>query len=232
LGKIRIKKKRKIKNNNKNSDMKMNLFFLVTIICISPGINAQDYPVPEYSNEILLVKNDSAISLLRLEKAYSNQEMKMKMMGMGGMDQGYSTDGEKSTVRLTSGSNMIFIFYTGEPAAASTSAEADSAMKANGMDMSAIRSMSSMMDPTQMISLYNMKAGKGKRKILTQSMGLMGKSKSTATKYSLSIKKVKENYYEMKVDKSLPKGEYAFVMMDMSGPGMGQSYTLFAFGID
>jgi hypothetical protein len=212
--------------------MKKN-FLLFGCLVLSISLIAQNsYPVPEYANEIYLVKKDSNISLVRLEKAYSNQEMKVKMMGMGGMDQGYATDGEKSTIRFSSGSNWIFLFYNGDPAAdsASSSAEADSAMKANGMDMKAMSSISSMYDPTQMISFYNMKSEKGKRKILTQSMGLMGKSKSTATKFSLSIKKIKDNYYEMKVDKSLPKGEYSFVMMDMAG--MGQSYMLFAFGID
>ena len=210
--------------------MKKKLFFLIAILSCSVSMVAQDYPVPEYGNEIYLVKKDSAITLMRLEKAYSNQEMKVKMMGMGGMDQGYSADGEKSTIRLSNGSSLLFIFFTGEPASASLSPEADSAMKANGMNMSSMSGMSSMMDPSQMISLYNMKPGKDKRKILTQSMGLMGKSKNTATKFALSIKKIKDNYFEIKVDKSLPKGEYAFVMMDMGG--MGQSYTLFAFAID
>jgi hypothetical protein len=212
--------------------MKKN-FLLFGCLVLSISLIAQNsYPVPEYANEIYLVKKDSNISLVRLEKAYSNQEMKVKMMGMGGMDQGYATDGEKSTIRFSSGSNWVFLFYNGDPAAdsASSSAEADSAMKANGMDMKAMSGISSLYDPTQMISFYNMKSEKGKRKILTQSMGLMGKSKSTATKFSLSIKKIKENYYEMKVDKSLPRGEYSFVMMDMAG--MGQSYMLFAFGID
>jgi hypothetical protein len=212
--------------------MKKNFLLFGCLVLSNLLIAQNSYPVPEYANEIYLVKKDSNISLVRLEKAYSNQEMKVKMMGMGGMDQGYATDGEKSTIRLSSGSNWVFLFYNGDPVADSTSssAEADSAMKANGMDMKAMSGISSMYDPTQMISLYNMKSEKGKRKILTQSMGLMGKSKSTATKFSLSIKKIKENYYEMKVDKSLPRGEYSFVMMDMAG--MGQSYMLFAFGID
>jgi hypothetical protein len=212
--------------------MKKN-FLLSGCLVLSNILIAQNaYPVPEYANEIYLVKKDSNISLVRLEKAYSNQEMKVKMMGMGGMDQGYATDGEKSTIRFSSGSNWVFLFYNGDPVAdsASSSAEADSAMKANGIDMKAMSGISSLYDPTQMISFYNMKSEKGKRKILTQSMGLMGKSKSKATKFSLSIRKLKENYYEMKVDKSLPGGEYSFVMMDMAG--MGQSYILFAFGID
>jgi hypothetical protein len=171
------------------------------------------------------------LTLLRLEKGSSKQEMKTKMMGMAGMDQGYEMDGETSTVRLTNSNNLVFIFYTGEPKSSSSSAITDSMMKANGMDPAAMQNpMASMMDPAQNISLYNMKADKGKRKILLMSMGLMGKSKKTASKYTLSVKKVKENYYELVVDKaSLPKGEYAFVMMNMS---MDQSYSLFAFGVD
>lgn len=192
-----------------------------------------DYPIPEYSNEICLLKKDSATTLRRLEKGSSKQEMKVKMMGMGGMDQGYEMDGEKSPVRLTSGNNLIFIFYNGEAGSAATSSpQADSMMKANGMDPAMMQNpMASMMDPTQSISLYSMDPGKGKRKILLQSMGIMGKSKKTTNKYTLSIKKVKDNYYQMIVDKSsLPKGEYAFVMMAMGS--MDQSYSLFAFAVD
>ena len=190
------------------------------------------YPVPEYSNEICLLKKDSVTSIMRLEKGSSKSEMKVKMMGMGGMDQGYELEGEKSPVRLTNGSNLVFIFYTGEPAGASASPQNDSMMKANGMDPNMMSNpMASMMDPTQNISLYNMQGGKGKRKVLLQSMGIMGKSKKTSTKYTLSVKKVKDNYYEMKVDKSsLPKGEYTFVMMGMGS--MDQSYSLFAFAIE
>jgi hypothetical protein len=210
---------------------------LICFCCMIAGIVAMaqnskaSYPIPDYSNEICLLKKDSALTLQRLEKGSSKQEMKVKMMGMGGMDQGYEMDGETSTVRLTNSNNLVFIFYTGEPKSSSSSAMADSMMKANGMDPAAMQNpMASMMDPTQHISLYSMKADKGKRKILLQSMGIMGKSKKTASKYTLSVKKVKENYYELVVDKSLlPKGEYAFVMMNMS---MDQSYSLFAFGVD
>jgi hypothetical protein len=216
--------------------MKKNLLLLLVFILSALFAISQpktlSYPVPEYSNEILLVKKDTAIKLLRLEKGISKQEMKMKMMGMGGMDQGYELDGEKSTMRLQGGSNLVFILYTGG-ADNATTPEADSMMKANGMDpaMASMMSnpMSSMMDPTQSISLYSMKADKGKRKALLQSMGLMGKSKKTATKYSLSIKKVKEGYHEMIVDKTLPPGEYTFVMLSMN---MDQSFFLFAFAVD
>jgi hypothetical protein len=206
-------------------------YFLMTGMFAMAQNTKASYPIPEYSNEICLLKKDSALTLQRLEKGSSKQEMKTKMMGMAGMDQGYELDGETSPVRLTNSNNLVFIFYTGEPKSSSSSAAADSIMKANGMDPGAMQNpMASMMDPAQNISLYSMKSDKGKRKILLMSMGLMGKSKKTASKYTLSVKKVKENYYELVVDKTaLPKGEYAFVMMNMS---MDQSYSLFAFGVD
>ncbi len=215
--------------------MKKQFFFWAVALSVSAGLKAQTdkekYPIPEYSNEINLLIKDSN-KLLRLEKGNAKQEMKLKMMGMGGMDQGYEIEGEKSTVRLSSGSNLVFIYFTGE-VAASVNPEADSAMKASGMDMSMMSNPMSMMgidDPSKTATLYNVISVKGKRKILLQSMGLMGKSKKTSTVYTLSVKKIKENYYEMIVDKSLPKGEYAFVMMSIGS--MDGSYPVFAFAVD
>jgi hypothetical protein len=203
--------------------------FVLTCLLACAQKKADSYPIPEYDNEIYLVKKDSGISLLRMEKGTSKQEMKVKVMGMGGMDQGYALEGEKSTVRLQNGNGLVFILYSGE-GAGSSSLQSDSLMRANGMDPAMMANpMSSMMDPAQNIALYNMNSVKGQRKILLQSMGIMGKSKKTATKYTLSIKKLKEGYTELIVDKSLPPGEYAFVMMNFS---MDQSYALFAFAID
>ena len=87
-----------------------------------------------------------------------------------------------------------------------------------------------MDDPSKAITLYNMQSGKGKRKIMLQSMGLMGKSKKTSTVYTISVKKIKDNYYQMTVDKDLPRGEYAFLLM--SGAGMGGSIPVFAFAVE
>jgi hypothetical protein len=212
--------------------MKKNLSLFIILIAAMLHTMAQNtkaYPLPEYSNEICLVKTDSTTTLVRLEKGSAQMQTKVKALGMGGMDNGYEIEGGKSTVRLHSGTNLVFVLFTGETS--SSSPESDSAMKANGIDPSMLSgAMSMFSDPSSIISLYNMRTDKGQRKVLLQSMGLMGMSKKTSTKYTLSIKKVKENYYEIKVDKPLPKGEYAFVMMDSQG--MDQSYKLFAFGVD
>lgn len=205
-----------------------HIFLLATAFVVCSALLAQTdkYPIPEYNNEINLLKKDSA-KLYRLEKGNSKLETKVKMMGFGGMNNGYELDDEKSTVRLNDGKNLVFVLYTG--GATSTSAQTDSMMKAQGMNPSTYADAMSMFnDPTKNTSLYEMKSEKGKRKITLMSAGMLGKKKES-DKYTLSIKKVKDGYYEIVVDKSLSKGEYAFVMTSMS---MDQSYALFAFGID
>ncbi len=216
--------------------MKKRSLFFAAAINISLGLTAQieaeKYPVPEYSNEInLLKKADDSLSLQRLEKGSAKNEMKVKMMGMGGMDNGYQLEGEKSTIRLSSGSNLVFIYYTGQAGGTKSNHMADSMMKANGIDMSAMQNPMSMMeDPSKTITLYNMQSGKGNRKIMLQSMGIMGKSKKTSKVYTLSVKKIKDSYYQMTVDKDLPKGEYAFLLM--SGATADGSYPVFAFAVE
>jgi hypothetical protein len=216
--------------------MKKQLFFLAAAICITINLTAQieveKYPIPEYSNEInLLKKSDDSLTLQRLEKGSAKKEMKVKMMGMGGMDNGYELEGEKSTVRLSSGSNLVFIYYTGAVGSTTSNPVSDSLMKANGIDMSAMSNPMSMMeDPAKTITLYNTQSSKGNRKVMLQSMGLMGKSKKTSTVYTISVKKIKDSYYQMIVDKELPKGEYAFILM--SGAAMDGSYPVFAFAVE
>jgi hypothetical protein len=53
----------------------------------------------------------------------------------------------------------------------------------------------------------------------------------SSEKYTFSARKIKEGYWELVVDKPLPKGEYAFTMMGM-GTGMDGSTVIFAFGVD
>ena len=189
------------------------------------------YPTPEFSNEIYFFNKESS-SVVRLEKGYSSQETSSKMGGMGGTSMGYSIEGSKSDVRIPYG-NLSFIYYTGE--APANSEASDSAMRANGMDPSAMGDPMAMMnDPARTTALYSMIAEKGKRNIITMAfsgMKILGKNKKESIKYTISIKNVKKGYYELVVDKPLPRGEYAFVMQDMSG-GMDNKSKLFAFGVE
>jgi hypothetical protein len=193
------------------------------------------YPEPEFANEIYLLRKDSTV--WRLEKNASKMDTKIKMGGFGGAENGYVIEGEKSPVRISSGENLSFVFSTGASAGKS-SAASDSVMRANGMDPAAMSEMmGGMQDPANTISLYKTESGKGQRKILLQkSPGMLGFGAKKAylndnKKYAFSIKKVREGYWELVIDKPLAKGEYAFTMMGgMSG--MDGSTTIFAFAVD
>jgi len=106
-------------------------------------------------------------------------------------------------------------------------------MRANGVDPSM---MSRMDDPSQKLTLYKMESAKGVRKVLLQKapgMNPFGSHKlQSSDKYTFSAKKIKDGYWELVVDKPLPKGEYAFTMMGMGMDAMGGGTTLFAFGVD
>ena len=160
-------------------------------------------------------------------------DTKTKMGGFGGSESGYEMEGEKSMVRLNSGSNFSFIYSTGASRSSSSTAMRDSMMRANGMDPSMMQSMT---DPSNMISLYKAETGKDKRKILIQkSPGASpfgSKKMQSSDKFTFSVKKIKEGYWELVIDKPLSKGEYVFTMMNMGMGNMDGSTLLFAFAVD
>ena len=210
------------------------IFLAIAAIIIACAVNAQKYPDPEFSNEVYYLKKDSVNSAIRLEKNVSKMESKTKMGGLGGSESGYEMEGLKSTVRLTSGTKLSFIISTGASATKAAS-PADSMLRASGIDPSLTPGMpGGMNDPSTSITLYKTESEKGKRKILMQknsgAVPFASKKIKSSDKYTFSVKKIKDGYWELVIDKTLPKGEYAFSKMDMSG--MGMSFLLFAFGID
>jgi hypothetical protein len=216
--------------------MKKILLLAMVIAASSCWLMAQKntkYPTPEFSNEIYYFLKDSG-QVLRLEKGYSKAESRTKMGGMGGGEQGYSLEGDKSPVRFESGKYYSFIIYSGNDEGGDSHAS-DSMMKANGMDPFSMGDPMAMMnDPSRTTSLYKMNIEKDSRKITLQSypgMKLLGKSKKESIRYTMSIKKVRNGYYELLIDKMLPRGEYSFLVTDMS-MGMDGSSKLFAFGVD
>jgi hypothetical protein len=112
-------------------------------------------------------------------------------------------------------------------------------MQANGMDPSMMQGaggMSSLNDPVNSITLYKLDVSGGKRKVLLQkNPGMMpfgSKKQQSSNKYTFSVKKIREGYWELVIDKFLLKGEYAFTLMNMMSMGMSGETLLFAFGID
>ena len=209
-------------------------FSVASLLCAQP--DKTKYPEPEFSNEVTYLKKDSVNSVMRLEKGNSKMESKTKMGGMGGYEMGYVLDGEKSTVRFSKRPDLSFVFSTGASVKTS-SPEQDSMMRANGMDPSMTSGMSGMggMDPVNNITLYKAESAKGKRKVLMQKAGgaFGSKKNQSSDKYTFSVKKIREGYWELVVDKPLPKGEYAFSVMNMGmGGGMDGGTLLFSFGIE
>ena len=217
--------------------MKRNFLFFASFLIVGAAwaqSNKTKYPEPEFAKEIYFLKKDSVVSVMRLEKASAKMDSKTKMGGLGGSESGYIWDETKSTVRLNTRNNLSFVFSTG--ASASSSNKQDSMMRANGMDPGMMQGMSSMMDPTNTISLYKAESGNGKRKILMmKSPGAMpfgSKKMQSSDKFTFSVKKIRDGYWELVIDKPLPKGEYAFTVMGMGMANMDGSTTLFAFAVD
>jgi hypothetical protein len=206
--------------SNKISVMK-NIVLTVVLLYAALNLNAQQYPEPEFTNEVYYLKKDSIHSLMRLEKEISKMDTKTKAAGFGGFESGYVINGEKSSARLMKGTNLSFVLSTGS-STKSSSAQTDSIMRANGMDPSMLQGMSGGMgDPANGITLYKTVGGKGQRKILMQKGGgaFGSKKLQSSDKYTFSVRKIREGYWELVIDKTLPKGEYAFTTMAYTGTG-------------
>ncbi len=218
--------------------MKRYAAVVTALLYLTIAANPQEYPEPEFSNEIYFLKKDSVYSLVRLEKESANLEMKTKAAGFGGYENGYILEGEKSSVRLTRGPGLSFIFTNTAGGGQVSSAEQDSMLRANGIDPSMMNasagSMSAMNDPVKTITLYKTEVAKGKRKVLMQKApgAFGGKKLQSSDKYTFSIKKIKDGYWELVIDKNLPAGEYAFTMLNMGMGNIDGSSTVYCFGID
>jgi len=104
------------------------------------------------------------------------------------------------------------------------------------MDPSMQERLNSMTDPTNTITLYKAESANGKRKILMMkapsAMPFSSKKMQSSDKFTFSVKKIRDGYWELVIDKPLTKGEYGFTMMGMGMANMDGSATIFAFGID
>lgn len=214
--------------------MKKCILAIVYFLYCAFEIHAQVYPEPEFTNEVSYLKIDNTITAVRLEKNTSKAETKTKLGGFGGFEYGYIIEGVKSPVRLLPG-DLAFI-YTTSGNARSSSLQTDSIMRAHGVDPSMVAGMSaSMNDPSKSISFYKVENEKNERKILVQKSGgaipFASKKTKSSDKYTFSVKKIKEGYWELVVDKPLEKGEYAFTINQSMG-SMDGGITIFAFGID
>jgi len=212
---------------NSNGTHRRHIFFLSALLFCAHVMCAQTYPQPEFTNEVYFLKKDNSYSLVRLEKSSAKQETKVNMIK--GSEYGYEIEGKSSPVRFAAGSNVSFVYTTTN---SSSNAKSDSMMRANGMDPSAMTGFGT--DPSNTITLYKLNVDGGSRKIyLQKSGGYFGSHKNqTSDKYTFSLKKIHDGYWELVIDKPLPKGEYAFSMVGMGSADMMGSHTVYAFGVD
>ena len=194
------------------------------------------YPEPEFLKEVYALNKENN-SLTRLEKEISRLDTKAKLGGFGGSEYGYTIPGETSKIHFSSTQLPTFIYQWRKDNSSSLN-KGDSLSRTRGNDsidktMPSGESVDSMVDayfdPSRTITLYAMYTVKGERKLLVQnSGGAFGKGKKASSKHAISFKKIKDGYYEISVDKQLPKGEYAFMTTTMGT----LDATFFVFRVD
>ncbi|MBC7872943.1 MAG: hypothetical protein H7Y01_03045 [Ferruginibacter sp.] len=204
--------------------MKKILFSIALFAISSQFLMAQsNYPEPEFSNEVYLLRisADSSHELMRLEKAASQTDNKLKLGGFGGLEISYLLEGEASSARLVSETNLSFVFSKSGIDSVTKGTVVDAVLHVIGVGAG---------DPARFINLYKTILENGKRKIIIQKRtGLFGnKKKAASEKYGLSVKKIREGYWELITENILPKGEYVFAL---TGNPDG-AVSLFAFGVD
>ncbi len=199
----------------------------------------QTYPEPEFTNDVYyLQKNDTGYTIVRLEKSTSTMDTKKKLGGFGGSETEYTIDGSSAKVRVKTGATPSFVVSTGAGASKGSGSEhSDSVMRANGVDPNLIQqAMGGMMDPATRFTLYKAETGGGQRIILIQKSHagpFASKKVQSSDKFSFSVKLIREGYWELIPDKSLPPGEYAFYALDPTGGSTrGPGAILYAFGVD
>lgn len=179
--------------------MKKIIFFSLALFFI-PAAMAQTYPDPEFSNEVYYLKKDKpAETLVRLEKGLAKQTTKANMIKA---EYSYTLEGKTSPVRFNSGKDISFIFSTGST---SSSAASDSVMRANGIDPDMVKGFTG--DLSNMIILYRLDIDKEERKIFlvkSSAFSYGKKANQGSEKYTYSLKKIREGYWELVVDKPLP----------------------------
>lgn len=169
-----------------------------------------------------------------LEKQSSRLD-RLKLGGLFSQDAGYTLEGETSPVKISSGSNLSFVFATKRNGTNAVSL-LDSVIKTKLKDSSQGPGLSGTgaFNPDSSLALYKTNVAKGKRKILLQkSTGFFGNKKTALSeKISYSINNVREGYWEFLIGQSLTSGEYAFTLI-IPGTGiLGDKVVLFGFRVE
>jgi len=133
------------------------------VCCSNLSAIGQDYPNPEFNNEVYAFRKDSS-KLTRLEKQTANIENKTSVISGSRVE--YNVDEGRASVRFGNIDRFSFVFWTGATASgngAAPGSHADSLVRSTGFDPSMINAGANSPDN---FTLYRMDASKGKRTIL------------------------------------------------------------------
>lgn len=221
----------------KNNVMKNTALAFLSSLCglLACGLVAdgQDYPNPEFNNEVYAFRKDSG-KLVRLEKQTATIENKTSVVSGSRVE--YNVEAGQATVRFANIDRLTFVFWTGAVATGAApgvapGSHADSLIRSTGFDPTMMNAGGA--NSPENFTLYRMDASKGKRTILLlKAGGYFSKKGGESEKYSISTKRIREGYFEMVVDKKLPRGEYAFVIRSQGMDSMRGGATLFCFGVE
>lgn len=217
--------------------MKKTALVFIGALCgiLACGLVAlgQDYPNPEFNNEVYAFQKDSN-KLVRLEKQTVTIDNKTSIVSGSRVE--YNVDAGQATVRFGNIERYTFVFWTGAVASGimpgvAAGSRSDSLIRATGVDPSLLNVGGA--NSPENFTLYRMDASKGKRTILlVKAGGYFSKKGGESEKYSISTKRIREGYFEMVVDKKLPPGEYAFVIRSQGMDAMRGGATLYCFGVN
>jgi len=179
----------------------MRLFLLTALLLTTMGIRAQ--PNPSFLNQVYYYWSDS---LLPCPKTEGRMESRMKALGFGGSQMGYTMDGGRSALRIRTGDSLRFM----------------------------IKMVSAMGDPSTLIQLYRFDSKKDSRQAVTGSQSRFGGSKESKMQVLFDVQKSGTDVFILIPSTRLAPGEYGFMnSMAMNRSGMTSvTYTFYTFGID
>jgi hypothetical protein len=167
------------------------------------AVVAKKAPDPAFLNQVYYYWADS---LLPCPKTEGRMENKMKALGFGGNQMGYTMDGEKSALRIRAADTLRFAVRSGS---------------------------GGMMDPSSMFQLYKFESKKGSRQAVMSNTSRFGGNKDPKNQISFDVQKSGSDVFIMIPSVPLTPGEYGFQnKMQMNGGGMNMSYTFYTFAID
>lgn len=184
--------------------MKRKLTFIIAFAMASLLAFSQQIEEPEFIGEVLLIENDSAATLLekKLVTITVKADATMYIFGMGKVKEKVEVDGEKSPIRVKAGKLKMIV-----------------------------RSSDNQSDPMSIISLFQFEVKKGKRKVMTSTVGTFTGAKSgNTTSVYFSAKKYGESSYILTIP-SIEPGEYGFTVANPNNKDE-KTIVVSAFGVD